>query len=732
MIIDFLSFLIGSIFFILLLILAFILKIDLNNDNTPKIMKGGLDAKTNANFEKTLFSRDDFANLTDKAETVVFFDDIKNKIKYEQIDRLKRGLHVGQVKLFLSELEFLTEYNVKNEKCLYVYAGSAPSNKMPFLSNLFPNAHFLLVDPNEHYLMFPMLDQYAEHNAKDLYYFKAARSKQRCPGADMSARSPIKPLDRYLNLGGKKCLRSNQMQVADTYKNLGEVISKLEHKFYIIEDYFTDELAEKIKAMGFKNLFFISDIRAPNPDNIEILWNSAMQYNWIKILRPICSMLKYRCPFTYDPVVPKNYMLEDFKRASLNGIDFLKNNKEKRFVYFDGPIWIQAFAPPTSTESRLLVKLEDIDKVKDYDLLNYEDRFFFFNLVHRPFGWHDIPQDFLDTSYGIDRCGDCALAYHIFNRYCEKFGDINYKTPKELFIGLLRDIKRTLRKDGEPHGYYYLKYNSKPSDLDSFAENVSLSAFGLSTFSSKDLSYTFTKEKASNFYQNVLAMSKKSTYDKPYVIPMIYYIKMLFPKNSQSYGKYMESLPQNLKNEVAIFDQEHKMMDFTKAENIKKFLADIKIKPDLVELAMTFRVLDWENKTISGGYTDFLIVDERIYNKFLDKKVCQFVFSSAVPKFRNYDIIPMIKHINELKDGMLFAKYDVILVHLDQLPDVYSFLIQTIFLNNWDKYIVVFKKEQSRTYDEKYYSTILVSSLESDDAIESEFLIYDNKYEPLF
>lgn len=55
--------------------------------------------------------------------------------------------HAGQLKLLLSEIEFLTPY--KNESVTLVYAGAAPGIHIPRLVCLFPLIRFILIDPNK-------------------------------------------------------------------------------------------------------------------------------------------------------------------------------------------------------------------------------------------------------------------------------------------------------------------------------------------------------------------------------------------------------------------------------------------------------------------------------------------------------------------------------------------------------------------------------------------------------
>jgi len=56
-------------------------------------------------------------------------------------------LHMGQLKLLLSEIEFLIPF--KNKRITLIYAGAAPGIHISRLSCMFPLMHFVLIDPNE-------------------------------------------------------------------------------------------------------------------------------------------------------------------------------------------------------------------------------------------------------------------------------------------------------------------------------------------------------------------------------------------------------------------------------------------------------------------------------------------------------------------------------------------------------------------------------------------------------
>ena len=54
--------------------------------------------------------------------------------------------HCGQLKLLLSEIEFLNQY--RGAQHTVIYAGSAPGLHIPRLADMFPEMFFVLVDPN--------------------------------------------------------------------------------------------------------------------------------------------------------------------------------------------------------------------------------------------------------------------------------------------------------------------------------------------------------------------------------------------------------------------------------------------------------------------------------------------------------------------------------------------------------------------------------------------------------
>jgi hypothetical protein len=72
--------------------------------------------------------------------------------------------HLGQLKLLVSEIEFLTPFYGRSLRV--VYAGAAPGLHMPILARMFPTMHFVLVDPqrsmisNGEYLNIEVIQDY--------------------------------------------------------------------------------------------------------------------------------------------------------------------------------------------------------------------------------------------------------------------------------------------------------------------------------------------------------------------------------------------------------------------------------------------------------------------------------------------------------------------------------------------------------------------------------------------
>ena len=124
--------------------------------------------------------------------------------------------------------------------------------------------------------------------------------------------------------------------------------------------FFTHKDCEKYKD---KNIIFISDIRHPSvgdfgepspAQNPIIIRDQKMQEEWVRIIKPYVSLLKFRLPWL---------------------------ESDQPYEYLDGQVYVQPYAPGNSTETRLLVT--DPESNKTYSCDEYERKMFFVNRVLR-------------------------------------------------------------------------------------------------------------------------------------------------------------------------------------------------------------------------------------------------------------------------------------------------------------------------------------------------------------
>jgi len=428
-------------------------------------------SNTNENFSiedtKEITKYPEFEDDIKDTKLYTELTDIKKKMPYQRhTTSIKPVLHNGQLKLLLSEIEFLdyiansiSDINSPENIDIFIYAGSAPSNKLPFLLSMFPSAKFILVDPNEHFFKFTEREsQYSRDYIDHVLYLKVENHADKaCPGRTMRLGEGSIPL---INVHGLGHVMRNKVGSLVLPKNLGELVATQPQRIFVIEDYFTDELAQYLRTSlsilandisKGSNVYFISDIRSnsggESPSDEDIMWNSAMQYNWLSILKPKCFMLKFRCPFgVVQECKPKKYMMDAFNKCP---IKFLDNAKKGKFIYIKNDhIWLQAFPGPTSSETRLIGSLgsiatEDTNNLQEYDIDDYNDKMHYYNRIHRTYAFHDVDADF---TLGVDHCADCALALHILRNH----------GGKKTLANILHQIDRTVHN--HPHGLFYTPF----------------------------------------------------------------------------------------------------------------------------------------------------------------------------------------------------------------------------------------------------------------------------------
>lgn len=362
----------------------------------------------------------------------ITLDDIPAEIPYQPgLTFYKTSVHIGQRKLFMNEVQFCTrvtrdiipaEFQNTPHKYLVVYVGSAPSNKGALLAKLFPSIKFIFVDPNTF----------------DIYTKGLAPS--------------IKVWSGY-----------KKRNTADECDDIVRQISDSDFQINIINDLMTMNLARAIST-HYPSNYFISDIRTNAwddiPDAIDILWNNAQQLNWMMVINPVLSMLKFRHPFytqsntSFYEASQREPLRSDFEMAKANGVDFIGNYAKRTLEYFDGTEYLQPWAPISSTESRLVT---DGKKFKKYgDPSGYDNRYLYYNAIGRTYVMFKNP--FASKKLGFDHCSDCALECNIWMQYIKSTGGrVEAQIIHDFVSELSRYTKRTLLVNG--HGSMF----SRPS-----------------------------------------------------------------------------------------------------------------------------------------------------------------------------------------------------------------------------------------------------------------------------
>ena len=179
---------------------------------------------------------------------------------------------------------------------------------------------------------------------------------------------------------------------------------KLQNKdqiYEITKSYFTDDIAKKYYEK-FKNrnhkLLFLSDIRDGTEDD-KVLRDQDWNANWHKIIKPDFSYLKFRCGY----------------------------ETEKNYKYYKGEIYLQIYAPSSSTETRILFEKELEEG--EYNIDEYQGKMQYFNRVIRP-SYH---KTLFKNNDNFDHCYDCAYFSYFIKNYLSKFSSVSPFQNKNIF-----------------------------------------------------------------------------------------------------------------------------------------------------------------------------------------------------------------------------------------------------------------------------------------------------------
>jgi hypothetical protein len=412
--------------------------------------------------------------IFDKKQLPLYnYNDIPNTLTYQYGSDIGIiNCHLGQRKLLLTEIEFYNKC-VKDKNNLIIYAGSASCEHLPVILKLFPTLKFILIDPFYHSIngyyeyIYQNVDNLDKGNLQQFRNQLKKTDNQRFKHLHYNALRLLKTHFIYDTNTYNVLNKDEKMKefMDDFYNNKLDVINhimKSDKRVFIIQDYLTIELTKKLKSYcnDSINLYFITDIRTTLINNeatdLDIIWNSALQIIFLKILLPKYSMLKFRTPFynTYDDVLKylkdnsDSFIFKDLEYAKkLCNVDLLKNYINKQYLYFNNDIiYTQAWAPIHSSETRLVISLDNINQpLIKYDNSKWENKFFFYRFI-RYYKFYPIFYEKIKNIEKLhyDGCQDCARELMILLEYIGKSSkNFNYDLPK---LSLLLDNEENIKE----------------------------------------------------------------------------------------------------------------------------------------------------------------------------------------------------------------------------------------------------------------------------------------------
>jgi ubiquinone/menaquinone biosynthesis C-methylase UbiE len=209
-------------------------------------------------------------------------------------------------------------------------------------------------------------------------------------------------------------------------RKFSDNINKCKNRINTHIQYFTDETANLWKSDDHpdKLILFISDIRTGDTETMNsseveerVLIDNQWQMNWYNIMKPKLSMFKFRLPY----------------------------NSDKTTQYLNGDIYLQAYAPATSTETRMIVG-ENVG-MKTYDDRQFEEQMFYFNNKIRICYFNNILFDISNNKkHGLSNNYDGAMEVCILEKYLKLFTDYNKSQLSNKIIKMVGEITKELSK----------------------------------------------------------------------------------------------------------------------------------------------------------------------------------------------------------------------------------------------------------------------------------------------
>lgn len=235
-----------------------------------------------------------------------------------------QAIHWGQRKLLLSEMIYLlTTWNPETcPRPIVVYAGAAPGTHIPYLRKKFPGIVWHLYDPAP---FGPIAEDGVIYCFQECFTDELAQMYRNVP--DVYFISDIRTSD----------WKKNRAQRCEAH---GEVDgSELSDKLHETIELEALEITEK-----------------------EVWGDMEMQQKWVMLMDPVYAYLKFRLPW------PNHNKPND-------------ESQMQTVPYLAGKIYLQTWAPHTSTETRLLPTRDanGCYHITQWDIQKYEEQCFYHN-----------------------------------------------------------------------------------------------------------------------------------------------------------------------------------------------------------------------------------------------------------------------------------------------------------------------------------------------------------------
>ena len=311
---------------------------------------------------------DDFTGVP--LHKVLDFETDKRLIYAPSQDRERGGIHWGQRKLLLSEVDFFTSNIEKGEKSIAFYIGAAPFEHGAILSKWFPKLNFWLCDPRN--VWSPKLGT-AISEGKVLTttaWFDLEFAEK----IAALLKGDIKGTVEYLNAKGTDVTES--------------------------------ALSEFVKDV--KNFFFLSDIRSTDPASSGKVQHELSVHEDMQ--------LQLRCAQRISDALPPGVR---FMSSLKFRLPFIPEIGGADYTYGKGTLHTQPWSRMASTELRLWH--DPKEGMDTYNKIAVEEIMMYHNNVLRScrFGKIRLPNG--DSVAGYCECHDCHYEVSILSNFLTKF-----------------------------------------------------------------------------------------------------------------------------------------------------------------------------------------------------------------------------------------------------------------------------------------------------------------------